>query len=197
MSHDKIDLAKFDPARFKGEAKRLSKAEGIGHVKALDQLARPYGFANYQSLHKHWLTQRQPEISSAAPAEKDAELDALLAWFRSRYTRHGEYESRVSPRIARSLKHFERTGRRHQVPVVDVGDEIDFNYQRRAFQTNRHPRALAAEQILEVEGPWVANAFLDGLKIRHGGLFGDGADEIAGYRFTILALDEEDTEGSF
>ncbi len=194
MPHKKTDLASFDPARFKREAKKLSKAEGIGHVKALDQLARPYGFAHYESLHKHWLTSCATEIEIEAPVEKDMELDALLGWFKNRYTRHDDYETRVSSRIAKSLRLFERSG--GHVPVVNVGDEIDFGYRFTPFRIDRHPKALTAEQILEAEGEWVQNTFLDSLKIRRVGLFAEGADQIVGDRLTIMAVDEKEMESS-
>ncbi|PYD07249.1 hypothetical protein DND36_32845, partial [Pseudomonas savastanoi pv. glycinea] len=59
------------------------------------------------------------------------------------------------------------------------------------FQTARHPKALIAQELLEAEGEWVANTFLDSLKIQKGGYWGDGADIVVGDRVTILAFDEQ------
>ena len=78
---------------------------------------------------------------------------------------------------------------------VNVADEIDFGYDYSQFRLSRHPKALAAEELLEAEGEWVANTFLDSLRIQKGGvssLYGDGLDAVVGERITFAVVDEEE-----
>jgi hypothetical protein len=55
----------------------------------------------------------------------------------------------------------------------------------------RHPQALAAEEFLEAEGEWVSNAWLDSLKIRRGGFWGNGQDDLVGHRITLPLFNDE------
>jgi hypothetical protein len=50
-------LPPFSPtqlANFKGEAKRMKKAEGITHCEALNRIAQRYGFKSWMHLLKGW-----------------------------------------------------------------------------------------------------------------------------------------------
>lgn len=187
MSEAKIDLSRLDLNRFKRNAKRSSKRSGQPYCTVLNDDARRYGFETFESLRVEVESRRSTSFRAEAV---DPELEALLAWFRSRFTRVEEVGERVPERIVRSLRLFHETTGRSPYPQVDVGDEIDFGYRRSAFQLYRHPQALVAEELLEAEGPWVPNAWLDSLKIRQGGFLGDGPDDVVGYRISFALAND-------
>lgn len=190
MSIKLIDLHKIDLDRVKRNAKRLRTAGNISLCEAQNNLAQSYGYETFSSLRTAVMAARS-KASPTLPISTDPDLDALLDWFRSRYTRVEQYESRVAPVIAKSLKQYERRHETSALHTVDVGDEIDFRYQYRPFQMTRHPKALEGQDLLEAEGEWVENTFLDGLRLRKGGFWGDGPDTIVGDRITIQAFNEE------
>jgi len=189
MSNEKPELSKIDLKRLKREAKRLRDTSNIPLCKAQNEIALDFGCQTFESLRSAVMAARKAS-STNCPVLDDPGLEDLLAWFRSHYTRINDYEARVSPMIADSLRQYERINGKSALQSVDVGDEIDFRYDYEPFRINRHPRALAAQNILEDEGKWVANSFLDSLKIRKGGLWGDGPDQVVGDRLTIAAFDE-------
>ena len=181
MSDVKIDLHKIDLNRFKRKAKRSARLYGLKYCAVLNDHARMYGFETFENLQ----TKVREARSVTSPAPTNPELEALLIWFRSHFTPITKVSTRVSPQIAKSLEsHFETRGS-FPCPPVDIADEIDYGYDVKPFQTTRHPQALIAERLLETEGMWVANAWLDRLKIRKGGLLGDGQDDVVGDRITL------------
>lgn len=190
MSIKSTELHKIDLDRVKRNAKSLREVGNISLCKAQNKLAQRYGYQTFASLRTAVMAARST-ASPTLPVSADPDLDALLDWFRSRYTRIDQYESRVSLVIAKSLRQYEHRHGTSALHTVDVGDEIDFQYQYRPFQITRHPKALEAQDLLEAEGEWVENAFLDGLRVRKGGFWGDGPDTIVGDRITILAFDED------
>lgn len=187
MTDVKIDLSKVGLDRIKREAKRSAKLSGQGYCAVLNEHARKYGFETFASL--------QSNVKAARLATSQAdpigpELEALLAWFRSRFTRIEDVGKYVSPLIAKALRDHQRATGRPPFHTIDIGDEIDFGYKPKPFQTRRHPQALAAEMLLEAEGDWVSNTWLDSLKVRKGGLWGDGQDDVVGHRITLSIYDE-------
>jgi len=186
MSNEKPELTHIDLDRVKRDAKRRCKTLNISLCKAQNEIAHGFGYQTFESLRAAVITARTA-TSTTSYVPDDPDLDALLAWFRSRYTHINEYKSRVSPVIAESLRQYERRHGRSALHVIDVADEIDFKYEYRPFQLMRHPKALIAQNLLEAEGEWVANTFLDTLQIREGGFWGDGADTVVGDRITIQA----------
>lgn len=190
MSIKSPELHKIDLDRVKRNAKSLREAGNISLCEAQNKLAQSYGYQTFASLRTAVMAARST-ASPTLPVSADPDLDALLDWFRSRYTRIDQYGSRVSPVIAKSLRQYEHRHGTSALHTVDVGDEIDFQYQYRPFQMARHPKALEAQDLLEAEGEWVENAFLDGLRVRKGGFWGDGPDTIVGDRITILAFDKD------
>jgi len=189
MSNEKPEIRKIDLDRVKRDAKRRRDAKGISLCEAQNEIARDYGYQTFESLRSAVMATRVVP-STARPVLDDPGLEDLLAWFRSRFTHINDYEARVSPLIAKSLKQYERIHGKSALRPVDVGDEIDFGYDYKPFRFSRHPKALAAQNLLEIEGEWVANSFLDSLRIRKGGFLGDGPDQVVGDRITIAAGDE-------
>jgi len=181
MPDVKIDLPKIDLNRFKRDAKRSAKLSGLKYCAVLNDHARMYGFETFENLQAKVREAR----SATSLAQTDPELEALLTWFRSHFTPIAKISTRVSPQIAKSLRNHLETRGRLPCPPVEIADEIDFGYDVKPFQTTRHPQALMAEMLLETEGMWVANAWLDSLKIRKGGLWGDGQDDVIGDRITL------------
>lgn len=194
MYSEKPQLSSIDLDRVKRDAKRLQKTEHISLCKAQNKIACEFGYNTFQSL------QAAVKDARAAPSHPhavsgDQDLDQLLTWFRSRFTHIDHYESRLSPLVAKSLRlHVQKHGKSTLRPV-NVADEIDFGYDFSQFRLSRHPKALAAEELLEAEGEWVANTFLDSLRVQKDGLWslwGDGHDAVVGDRFTIPVINEEE-----
>ncbi|PYD32850.1 hypothetical protein DND58_05600 [Pseudomonas syringae pv. pisi] len=190
MSNEKLDTTNIDLDRVKRDAKRLSKAHDISLCKAQNEIACGFGYQTFENLRAAVIAVRVASSQTLCVSD-DPDLEALLDWFRSRFTHVDKHEMRVSPRIAKSLKQYEQRYGSSVLRPIDVGDEIDFGYHYQPFQTARHPKALIAQELLEAEGEWVANTFLDSLKIQKGGYWGDGADMVVGDRVTILAFDEQ------
>lgn len=194
MPHEKLELIKIDLDRVKSDAKRIHKTQDISLCEAQNKIACSFGYHTFETLRTAVLAARaaQPIPRSASD---DPDLEKLLSWFRSRFTHIDHYESRLSPLIAKSLKlHVQKHGKSSLRPV-NVADEIDFGYDPNPFRMKRHPKALAAEEFLEAEGEWVANTFLDSLRIQKSGLrslWGDDHDTVVGDRFTIPVVDEEE-----
>ncbi|WP_313484794.1 hypothetical protein [Stutzerimonas kunmingensis] len=187
MSDVKIELSKIDLGRVKREAKRTAKHSRLKYCAVLNDCARVYGFETFASLQSNVKAARH----ATSPAEPiEPELEALLTWFRSRFTRIEDVGKYVSPLIAKALRDHQRATGRPPFHMIDIGDEIDFGYNPKPFQTRRHPQALAAEMLLEAEGDWVSNTWLDSLKVRKGGLWGDGQDDVVGHRITLSIYDE-------
>lgn len=191
MSCEKLELIKIDLDRVKKEAKRLHKTQDLSLCEAQNKIACRFGYQTFESLRTAVLAARASQpITPSAP--NDPDLEKLLSWFRSRYTHIDHYESRLSPLIAKSLRlHVHKRGKSSLRPV-NVADEIDFGYDLNPFRMKRHPKALAAEELLEAEGEWVANTFLDSLRIQKVNLLGGGHDAVVGDRFTIPVADEEE-----
>lgn len=194
MSSEKLELSKIDLDRVKRDAKRLQKTQHISLCEAQNEIARGFGFHTFEILRTAVIAARAA-LSPPRPISDDPDLEKLLTWFRSRFTHIDHYESRLSPLIAKSLRlHVHKHGKSSLRPI-NVADEIDFGYDYNQFSWSRHPKALAAEEILEAEGEWVANTFLDSLRIQKDGLsilFGVSRDAVVGDRFTIAVADEED-----
>lgn len=187
-----IPLSNIDLARVKRDAKENSRYQKVKYCEALNNIANVFGYQTFDNLRSAVIAEKKTTPKTKL-ASVNPELEELLTWFRTRFTLKKNYESRVSPVIARSLKYYERSSSRSAIPPVFVDEEIDFGYKYTEFKVSRHPQALEAENILEAEGEWVSNAFLDSLFIRQGGLLGDMPDvhEVVGDRITISAIYEE------
>ena len=190
MSNEKLKPTNIDLDRVKRDAKRLCKAHNISLCKAQNEIACGFGYQTFESLRAAVIAARAASSPTLSVSD-DLDLEAMLDWFRSRFTHVDKYEMRISPIIAKSLKQYEHRHGSSVLRPIDVGDEIDFGYNYQPFQITRHPKALIAQELLEAEGEWVANTFLDSLKIHKGGYWGDGADMVVGDRVTILAFDEQ------
>lgn len=188
MSCEKPELTRIDLDRVKRDAKRLCKIRNISLCETQNEIARSFGFQTFESMRAKVMAARV--VASPRPISDDPDLEDLLAWFKSRFTPISDYDARVSPIIAKSLRHYERIQGRPALLPVDVGDEIDFGYDYRPFRISRHPKALVAEELLEAEGEWVANTFLDSLRIHKGGFLGNGPDDVVGHRIALEVFDE-------
>lgn len=194
MSYEKLELNSIDLNRVKRNAKLLQKTQHISLCEAQNKIACEFGYHTFERLRTAVLAARaaQPIPRSASD---DPDLEKILSWFRSRFTHIDHYESRLSPLIAKSLRFHVHKHGKSSLRLVNVADEIDFGYDPNPFRLKRHPKALAAEELLEAEGEWVANTFLDSLRIHKGGLWnlwGDDHDAVVGDRFTIPVADEEE-----
>lgn len=187
----KIELSKVDLDRLKRDAKSRSKTDQVSYCEALNLIAREYGFQTYENLKDAVRNHKASPPDPVAQEDEDAGREKILAWFRSRFTLIDNYSARVSPRISKSLMDFECASGRSALVPVDIGLEIDFGYEYQPYRHTRHPGALAAEEILESEGVWVANAFLDSLRVLKGGYLLGDSDRVVGHRISIIAADEE------
>lgn len=189
MIFEKSDLTRIDLDRVKRNAKCLSKTHNISLCKAQNEIACSFGFQTFESLRVAVLAARVPS-SPTLTVSDDPDLENILAWFKSRFTNISKYEARVSPLIAKSLRQYVLRHGSSVLRPVDVADEIDYGYDFNQFRLGRHPKALAAEILLEAEGQWVANTFLDGFSIRKGGFGGDGSDDVVGHNLAFNLFDE-------
>lgn len=189
MSYEKPELTRIDLDRVKRDAKRLIKTRNISLCEVQNEIACGFGYQTFESLRVAVMAARVAS-SPTRPVSDDPDLEDLLAWFKSRFTRINDYEARISTLIAKSLRQYERKNGRSALRPVDIGDEIDFGYDYRPFRFSRHPKALVAENLLEAEGEWVANTFLDSLRIRKGGFWGDGPDDVVGDRIAFGVFNE-------
>lgn len=188
MSDEKINLSKIDLDRVKREAKLLTKNSDLKYCAALNNIAHSYGFETFENLRSKVMAAR---LATPQTEPDEPGVEAILTWFRSHFTRIGEVEKRVTSQIAKSLRSYQKASGRSPFHPVDIGEEIDFGYDPQPFKTKRHPQALVAEKLLEAEGEWVSNVWLDSLRIRRGGGWGNGQDDLVGHRITLPLYNEK------